>query len=135
MAKRRKRKRWEPDEEWSEGRSGRRGARRSKRGRQFEAADRSPARLAIAEPQQRPKPPLTCHQCAHLVITRSLVKHVSQSWDHAVVYPTLTCFQQRWTLEDPDSVQDHSSVSQFLVGGADSCPDFSRGYPRNHHDW
>lgn len=135
MAKRRKRKRWEQDQEWAEARSGRRGERRNKRSRQLDGAGRGAAHVVLAEPEQRPKPALTCYQCAHLVITRSLVKHVSQSWDHAIVYPTLSCFQQRWTLEDPDSVQDHSSVSEFLVGGADRCPDFSRGYPRNHHDW
>ena len=82
-------------------------------------------------PQPRP---VTCYQCGHLVLTRSIVKLVNQSWDRAVSYPTLTCFQQRWTLEDPDSVNDHSIVSEYLVSGADSCPDFNRGYPRSH-EW
>jgi len=67
-------------------------------------------------------------------MTRSFVKHVSQSWDRAVVFPTLTCFQQRWTLEDPDSVPDKAAVSEYLVGGADRCPDYTRGHPRSH-DW
>jgi hypothetical protein len=149
MAKRRKRKRWVDEELEDDPRSGRRSGRRRRhsasppeasrsrttRQRYFQAAQDEPARVAVAERDQRPKPPLTCYQCAHLVITRSLVKHVSQSWDHATVYPTLTCFQQRWTLEDPDSVHDHGAVSEYLIGGAENCPDFSRGYPRNHHDW
>jgi len=88
---------------------------------------------AVAAPE-RPKPPVTCRQCSHLVITRSFVKHVSQSWDHAVVFRTLTCFQQCWTLEDPDSVPDHGVISEYLVGGADQCPSFVRGLPRDH-EW
>jgi hypothetical protein len=122
MAKRRKHRR--RTDEWDEERSQRRG----RRGRRFERADEA---VAVAEPP-RPKPPVTCRQCAHLVITRSLVKHVSQSWDYAVAYPTLTCFQQRWTLEDPESVPDHAAVSEYLVAGADACPDYVRGYPRDH---
>jgi hypothetical protein len=131
MAKRRKHRRL--DENWDEDPgSGRRGRR--KRRRRFETAERASSSVAVAERGERPKPPVTCHQCAHLVITRSFVKHVSQSWDRAIIYPTFTCFQQRWTLEDPDSVDDHSLVSEYLVSGADSCPDFSRGYPRSH-EW
>src|SRR4051794_12103958 len=103
MAKRRKRARW--DEDWEE-----RGGRRSKRRRRLEEARSA---VAVAEPSDRPKPPVTCWQCGHLVVTRSFVKHVSQSWDRAVVFPTLTCFQQCWTLEDPDSVEDKASVSEY----------------------
>jgi hypothetical protein len=127
MAKRRKRARW--DDDWQEPRrAGRRGRRR---GRRYEAEDGA---VAVAESPRRPQPPLTCWQCGHLVVTRSFVKHVSQSWDRAVVFPTLTCFQQGWTLEDPDSVDDKASVTEYLVGGADACPSFSRGHPRNH-EW
>ncbi len=127
MGKRRKRKQWH-DEDWDED-----GGRR-RRGRRFQRSEREPA-VALAEPpRERPKPPVTCYQCGHLVITRSFVKHVSQSWDRAIVFPTLTCFQQCWTLEDPESVADKAAVSEYLVGGADRCPDFTRGYPRNH-DW
>lgn len=124
MAKRRKRIR---RDDWGEIEDEPR--RRKRRGRNFEASGRSG--VAVAE---RPKPPVTCYQCAHLVVTRSFVKHVSQSWDRAVVFPTLSCFQQCWTLEDPDSVDDKASVSEYLVAGADSCPSYVRGYPRNH-DW
>jgi len=103
---------------------------RHKRGRRFEASKRGAA-LAVVEPPSKPRP-VTCYQCAHLVITRSIVKLVNQTWDRAVSFPTLTCFQQRWTLEDPDSVADHSLVSEYLIDGADHCPDFQRGYPRDH---
>ena len=128
MAKRRKRTRW--DEDWDEA-AGERPARRGKRrGRRFERA----GAVAVAEPPRQPKPPVTCWQCGHLVVTRSFVKHVGQSWDRAVVFPTLTCFQQCWTLEDPDSVADKTSVSEYLVAGADGCPHFTRGHPRNH-EW
>ncbi|MBV8084160.1 MAG: hypothetical protein JO247_05025 [Chloroflexi bacterium] len=127
MAKRRKHR--HGDEDWQEERGAR---KRRKRGRRFERAEEDSA-VAVAEP---PKPrPVTCRQCAHLVITRSLVKHVSQSWDHAVAFPTFTCFQQRWTLEDPESVPDHAAISEYLVEGADRCPDYVRGYPRDHHGW
>ncbi|GEM_PF-4488157 len=129
MAKRRKRNRW--DDDWDQTDRGRRG----KRARRFARRERQPA-VAVAEPPpERPKPPVTCYQCGHLVITRSFVKHVSQSWDRAVIFPTLTCFQQRWTLEDPDSVEDKAAVSEYLVGGAEQCPDYVRGYPRSPHDW
>jgi hypothetical protein len=143
MGRRRKRKR--QDEDWQESASanrarGRRwsGSReneealafqdgRGKRRRRFEPSERRP------EPElDRPKPAVTCYQCGHLIVTRSLVKHVSQSWDRAIAFPTLTCFQQHWTLEDPDSVPDHASVSEYLVGGAERCPDFTRGLPRDH---
>jgi hypothetical protein len=145
MSKRRKRRRreddWDEDAAARPGRGRRKaaaqagveavreaGGRRSRR-RRFEPAERQPeAEL------QRPKPAVTCWQCGHLVVTRSLVKMVNQSWDRAIVFPTLTCFQQRWTLEDPDSVPDHAAVSEYLVGGAEGCPDFTRGYPRNH-EW
>ncbi len=103
-------------------------ARRKRRSFQGAERDRD---VAVVE---RPKPPVTCYQCAHLVMTRSFVKHVSQSWDHAVIFPTLSCFQQCWTLENPDSVEDKASVSEYLVANADRCPSFVRGYPRNH-DW
>jgi len=126
MARRRKRRFREQDDEELEFR----GARRKRRG-QRQREDGDEGRVAVAE---RPKPPVTCYQCAHLVVTRSFVKHVSQSWDRAIIFPTLTCFQQCWTLEDPDSVDDKASVSEYLVGGADGCPSFVRGYPRNH-DW
>ena len=127
MAKRRKRARW--NEDWDEA-AGERGGRRSKRrARRFE---RTESAVAVAEPVARTRAPVTCHQCSHLVVTRSFVKHVSQSWDRAVVFPTLTCFQQGWTLEDPDSVDDKASVTEYLVSGADGCPHFTRGYPRNH---
>ena len=124
MAKRRKRVRW--DEDW-DGRDERRGGRRKRRFQQ-------PEGVALAAAPRRPPPPVTCWQCGHLVVTRSFVKHVSQSWDHAVIFPTLTCFQQCWTLEDPDSVADQAAVSQYLVSGADACPSFTRGHPRNH-EW
>ena len=124
MAKRRKRRHWDDDAEERDGRR-----RRRKQGR-FERAD-ADAAVALAE---RPKPPVTCYQCAHLVITRSFVKHVSQSWDRAIVFPTLTCFQECWTLEDPESVPDKAAISEYLVASADRCPHFSRGYPRSH-DW
>jgi len=129
MAKRRKRTRRE-DWDGDAPRSGQR--RRGRRGRRFEAVEPDGAAPVLAEP--RSKQPVTCYQCAHLVMTRSFVKHVSQSWDRAVVFPTLTCFQQRWTLEDPDSVHDPAAVIEYLVQGADGCPDFVRGYPRGH-DW
>lgn len=104
-----------------------------KRRRQFEGPD-AEAGLAVAERAERPKPPVTCYQCSHLVVTRSFVKHVSQSWDRAIVFPTLTCFQQCWTLEDPDSVDDKAAVSEYLVGNAETCPNFLRGHPRSH-EW
>ena len=31
-------------------------------------------------------------------------------------------------------VPDHAAVSEYLVAGAERCPDFTRGLPRNH-DW
>jgi len=128
MAKRRKRTRWDEDRDEA---AGERPARRGKRrGRRFERAGAA----VVAEPPRQPKPPVTCWQCGHLVVTRSFVKHVGQSWDRAVVFPTLTCFQQCWTLEDPDSVADKTSVSEYLVAGADGCPHFTRGHPRNH-EW
>ncbi len=120
MAKRRKRFRRDDEElDFRE-------SRRNRKRRRYDSAD-----VAVVE---RPKPPVTCYQCAHLVMTRSFVKHVSQSWDHAVIFPTLSCFQQCWTLENPDSVEDKASVSEYLVANADRCPSFVRGYPRNH-DW
>jgi hypothetical protein len=126
MARRRKRRYQEDaDDEELEFRR----ARRKRRNRHFQAAEKSD--VAVAE---RPRPPITCYQCAHLVMTRSFVKHVSQSWDRAIVFPTLSCFQQCWTLEDPDSVDDKASISEYLVAGADRCPSYVRGYPRNH-DW
>ena len=127
MAKRRKRARSEED--WDEPRSSRR--RRKRRSQRFDADD---AAVALAEPTKRPAQPVTCWQCGHLVVTRSFVKHVSQSWDRAIIFPTLTCFQQGWTLEDPDSVDDKASVTEFLVDGANNCPSFVRGHPRNR-DW
>ena len=127
MAKRRKRTRWDEDDSQEPRRAGRRARRR----RRYQTED---GPVAVAEPPSRPPQPLTCWQCGHLVVTRSFVKHVSQSWDRAIVFPTLTCFQQCWTLEDPDSVGDKASVTEFLVGGADRCPSFSRGHPRNH-EW
>jgi hypothetical protein len=129
MAKRRKRTRWNGDGEDADGE--RPGRRSKRRGRRFERAQSS---VAMAELPQRAKPPVTCYQCGHLVVTRSFVKHVSQSWDRAIVFPTLTCFQQCWTLEDPDSVGDKASVTEYLVSGAESCPHFTRGHPRNH-EW
>jgi hypothetical protein len=129
MAKRRKRGRWNDD--WDEPGGPRSGRRSKRRARHFEGAQNA---VAVAEPRDRAQPPVTCHQCGHLVVTRSFVKHVSQSWDRAVVFPTLTCFQQCWTLEDPDSVDDKASVTEYLVAGAESCPHFTRGYPRNH-EW
>ena len=125
MAKRRKRRHWDEDGDELEARR-----RRRKRSRRFERSEDEPA-VAVAE---RPKPPVTCYQCAHLVITRSFVKHVSQSWDRAIVFPTLTCFQECWTQEDPESVPDKAAISEYLVAGAERCPHFSRGYPRGH-DW
>jgi hypothetical protein len=127
MARRRKRRYRDEDEEELENRARRRKGRRRH--------GESDGDVAVAERSpSRPKPPVTCYQCAHLVVTRSFVKHVSQSWDRAIIFPTLTCFQQCWTLEDPDSVEDKASVSEYLVSGADTCPSFVRGYPR-HHDW
>jgi hypothetical protein len=124
MAKRRKR-RYSDDSEEPEYRQDR---RRKRRGRRSSAGD-ADGGVAVADKlPERPKPPVTCYQCSHLVVTRSFVKHVSQSWDRAIVYPTLSCFQQCWTLEDPDS------VDEYLVANADRCPSYVRGYPRNH-DW
>lgn len=127
MARRRRRRGW--DEDVSAGEEQSRG-RRGKRRRRFQESQPELGRLTLAEP---PKPrPITCHQCLHLVITRSIVKLVNQSWDRAISFPTLTCFQQCWTLEDPDSVSDPAAVSEYLIDGADRCPHFQRGFPRDH---
>ncbi|MHB8620000.1 MAG: hypothetical protein ACYDAG_10600 [Chloroflexota bacterium] len=101
---------------------------------------------ALAEPRAAVPPsprwrrdaPITCHSCAHLVVTRSFVKTVGQSWDRAVIYPTLSCFEQRWTLEDPDSTEETRSTSPYLLENADQCPDFKRGGSRDRawqSDW
>lgn len=127
MAKRRKRRHWDDENGELDGSAGR---RRLKRKHRFERIEAQPA-IALAD---RPKPPVTCYQCSHLVVTRSFVKHVSQSWDRAIVFPTLTCFQQCWTLEDPDSVEDKAAIVEYLVGNAERCPHFTRGFPRNH-EW
>src|SRR5262249_46637613 len=126
MAKRRKNR--HKHEDWEDERTARRRRRHGRPENEHEDAQ-----LALAEP--RKKPPVTCHQCANLIVTRSLVKHVNQSWDRAIAFPTLTCFEQCWTLEDPESVADHAAVIPFLVEGADECPSYRRGYPRDHHGW
>jgi len=121
----RKGKHRRPEQDWDEPArlSGRKRRRRH-------GEDREPAPAAVLAP---PKPrPTTCYQCGHLVVTKSIVKLVNQSWDRAISYPTLTCFQQRWTLEDPESVEDPTVVSEYLVDHADDCPDFARGYPRDN---
>ena len=129
MARRRKRKQRhdsEDDEELESGRERRRRARQWHESR----SKAEPGRVAVAEP---PKPRnTTCYQCSHLVITRSIVKWVNQPWDRARGFPSLSCFEQHWTLDDPDSVPDHAAVSEFLVDGAERCPSFARGYPRDH---
>ena len=129
MARRRRRRGWDEDlsaeEEQSRG-------RRGKRKRRFHESPAETGPVAVADKEPPKQRPITCQQCAHLVITRSMVKLVNQSWDRAVSFPTLTCFQQCWTLEDPDSLRDHSAVSEYLVDGADRCPHFQRGRPRDH---
>jgi hypothetical protein len=130
MAKRRKRKQrrdWTEDEEDV-------GRERRRRSRQWHEAQGKPAsahQVAVAEATAGPRQ-VTCHQCSHLVITRSIVKYINQPWDRARGFPSLSCFEQHWTLDDPDSVQNHAEVSEYLVEGADRCPDFARGYPRDH---
>ncbi len=130
MAKRRKLRRWQEDRDEAPDRQGRRSRRRKGR---YQAAEPEAA-VTVAECRKLPPRPITCHQCGHLIVTRSFVKYAGQSWDRAIVYPTLTCFQQRWTLEDPDSVEDRAEVSPYLVEGADRCPDYQRGRPRDH-EW
>ncbi|MBV8087673.1 MAG: hypothetical protein JO247_22935 [Chloroflexi bacterium] len=129
MAKRRKRKQrrdWDEDEE-ELGRERRRHSRQWHEARQQGEA----SRVAVAAAPPRPLN-VTCYQCSHLVITRSIVKYINQPWDRARGFPSLSCFEQRWTLDDPDSVANPSEVSEYLVEGADRCPDFARGYPRDH---
>lgn len=128
MARKRRRRGWDQDLSTEQEEAPR--ARRGKRRRRFHQAQAESVRVAVAEPL-KPRP-TTCYQCAHLVITRSMVKLVNQSWDRAVSFPTLSCFQQCWTLEDPDSLGDHSQVIEFLVDGAERCPHFQRGHPLDH---
>ena len=111
--------------------SGRERRKRSRQWHEAQTTKSSPGRVALAEASAKPKQ-VTCYQCTHLVITRSIVKYLNQPWEGAISFPSLSCFQQKWTLENPDEVPDHAEVSPYLVEEADRCPDFARGYPRDH---
>ncbi|MGH2363621.1 MAG: hypothetical protein ACRDHX_03090, partial [Chloroflexota bacterium] len=75
--------------------------------------------------------PATCLECINLVIARSRAKAIGESWDQATVYPSYSCYEQRWTVDDPDSVRDLAEVTPYLVGDAESCPTFLRGGARD----
>ncbi|HUZ77022.1 MAG TPA: hypothetical protein VMV93_05485 [Chloroflexota bacterium] len=75
--------------------------------------------------------PATCLECINLVIARSRAKAIGESWDQATVYPSYSCYEQRWTVDDPDSVRDLAEVTPYLVGDAEKCPTFLRGSARD----
>ena len=132
---RRKRRGWDGERgEWGarswEDADFERGGRARRRKSRRDDVPTPPAAMAV---EDHPKPrPVTCQQCSHLVITRSMVKLLNQGWERAISFPTFTCFEQRWTLEDPESAPNPGLVTEYLVDGADSCPSFARGYPRDH---